>query len=73
MSSCFARRRDKLVCDHWCGGYPTANGTAGVENVLDVLRGGIDATMRGIGVGSIHDLSPEHVIVPDGFSPPAIS
>ena len=49
-----------------------ANGTAGVENVLDILRGGIDATMRGIGVGSIHDLSPEHVIVPDGFSPPAI-
>ena len=28
-----------------------ANGTAGVENVLDVIRGGIDATMRGIGVG----------------------
>lgn len=50
-----------------------ANGTAGVENVLDVIRGGIDATMRGIGVGSIHDLTPDHVIVPDGFSPPRIS
>ena len=46
-----------------------ANGTAGVENVLDVIRGGIDATMRGIGVGSIHDLTADHVIVPDGFSP----
>ena len=33
--------------------YPwglAANGTAGVENV-DVIRGGIDATMRSIGVG----------------------
>ena len=50
-----------------------ANGTAGVENVLDVIRGGIDATMRGIGVGSIHDLTADHVIVPDGFSPPRIS
>ena len=50
-----------------------ANGTAGVENVLDVIRGGIDATMRGIGVGSIHDLTVHHVIVPDGFSPPRIS
>ena len=49
------------------------NGTAGVENVLDVIRGGIDATMRGIGVGSITDLGPEYVIVPDGFSPPRIS
>ena len=47
-----------------------ANGTAGVENVLDVVQGGIDATMRGIGVGSIHDLTADHVIVPDGFSPP---
>ena len=46
---------------------------AGVENVLDVIRGGIDATMRGIGVGSITDLGPEYVIVPDGFSPPRIS
>jgi len=29
--------------------------------------------MRGIGVGSIHDLTAAHVIVPDGFSPPRIS
>ena len=50
-----------------------ANGQAGVENVLDVIRGGIDATMRGIGVGSIHDLTADHVIVPDGFSPTRIS
>jgi heme/flavin dehydrogenase (mycofactocin system) len=49
-----------------------ANGQAGVENVLDILRGGIDATLRGIGVDSIADLTPDDVIVPDGFSPPPL-
>ena len=48
-----------------------ANGQAGVENVLDILRGGIDATMRGIGVQSMNDLSPIDVVVPDGFCPPS--
>ena len=47
-----------------------ANGQAGVENVLDVIRMGIDATMRGIGVAAIDDLSPADLVVPDGFSPP---
>ncbi|MEQ8842874.1 MAG: mycofactocin biosynthesis FMN-dependent deaminase MftD [Acidimicrobiales bacterium] len=47
-----------------------ANGQAGVENVLDILRGGIDATLRGIGVDSIADLTPDDLIVPDNFSPP---
>lgn len=47
-----------------------ANGQAGVENVLDILRGGMDATMRGIGVDSIDDLTPADIVVPDGFSPP---
>ena len=46
------------------------NGQAGVENVLDVLRGGMDATMRGLGRSSIAELSPDDVVVPDGFSPP---
>jgi heme/flavin dehydrogenase (mycofactocin system) len=44
-----------------------ANGQAGVENVLDVLRGGIDSALRGLGVGSIHELTPEHVLVPADF------
>jgi heme/flavin dehydrogenase (mycofactocin system) len=44
-----------------------ANGQAGVENVLDVLRGGIDSTLLGMGVSPIHDVSPEHLLVPDGF------
>ncbi len=45
-----------------------ANGQAGVENVLDVLRMGIDSTLYGIGHESIHDLSPADVIIPDGFT-----
>jgi heme/flavin dehydrogenase (mycofactocin system) len=44
-----------------------ANGQTGVENVLDVLRGGIDSAMLGMGVASIHDLSPETIEVPEGF------
>jgi heme/flavin dehydrogenase (mycofactocin system) len=45
-----------------------ANGQAGVENVLDLLRGGIDATLLGLGHSSIKDLSPADVLVPDGFA-----
>jgi heme/flavin dehydrogenase (mycofactocin system) len=44
-----------------------ANGQTGVENVLDVLRGGIDSTMLGLGVCSIDELTPEHLLVPEGF------
>ncbi len=47
-----------------------ANGQAGVENVLDVLRNGIESTMMGIGRSSIADLSPDDLVIPDGFSPP---
>ena len=46
-----------------------ANGQAGVENVLDILRMGADSTLYGIGHRSIHDLSPDDVIVPKDFSP----
>ena len=45
------------------------NGQAGVENVLDVFRAGIDSTLLGIGVASIHDLGRQHVLVPPNFSP----
>ena len=44
-----------------------ANGQAGVENVLDVLRGGIDATLTGIGKSSIHDLDRSDVVAPADF------
>lgn len=45
-----------------------ANGQAGVENVLDVLRGGIDSALMGLGRSSIHDLTPDDILVPDGFT-----
>ncbi len=45
-----------------------ANGQAGVENVLDILRGGIDSALLGLGKSSIHELTPEDVIVQPGFT-----
>lgn len=45
-----------------------ANGQAGVENILDVLRMGIDSTMYGLGAGSLKELGPEDVVMPDGFT-----
>jgi heme/flavin dehydrogenase (mycofactocin system) len=44
------------------------NGQAGVENVLDILRSGIDSAMLGLGKASLADLSPADIVVPDGFS-----
>jgi heme/flavin dehydrogenase (mycofactocin system) len=44
-----------------------ANGQAGVENVLDILRGGVDSAVLGLGVGSVHELSRRDVVVPVGF------
>jgi L-lactate dehydrogenase (cytochrome)/glycolate oxidase len=45
-----------------------ANGQAGVENVLDVLRGGIDSAVLGLGHSSLHQLSPDDLVVPEGFT-----
>ncbi|MEP6814613.1 MAG: pre-mycofactocin synthase MftD [Marmoricola sp.] len=45
-----------------------ANGQAGVENVLDVLRGGIDSALLGLGHSSIHELTADDVLVPEGFT-----
>ena len=45
-----------------------ANGQAGVENVLDILRGGIDSALLGMGHSSIHDLTRDDILVPDGFT-----
>ncbi|HEY4022170.1 MAG TPA: pre-mycofactocin synthase MftD [Pseudonocardiaceae bacterium] len=44
-----------------------AGGQAGVENVLDVLRNGIDSTLLALGHRAIRDLSPEDVIIPERF------
>ena len=45
----------------------SANGQAGVENVLDILRSGIDSAVLGLGHSSIHDLSRDDLIIPEGF------
>ncbi|TVZ00064.1 mycofactocin system-associated heme/flavin dehydrogenase [Trebonia kvetii] len=45
-----------------------ANGQAGVENVLDVMRSGIDACLLGLGHSSIGELSPEDLVIPPGFT-----
>ncbi len=45
-----------------------ANGPAGVRNVFDVLRGGIDSTLLALGHASINDLTPDDIIVPADFS-----
>ena len=47
-----------------------ANGQAGVENVLDILRMGIDSSLLGMGVASIHDVRREQLLVPEGFERP---
>ncbi len=44
-----------------------ANGQAGVENVLDVLHGGIDSALMGMGLSSVHELSAEQLLVPQDF------
>ena len=43
-------------------------GQAGVENVLDVLRGGIDSAMLGLNKASLAELDPEDIVVPDDVS-----
>jgi pre-mycofactocin synthase len=45
-----------------------ANGQAGVENVLDILRSGIESALLGLGHASTHDLTADDLIIPPGFS-----
>jgi len=45
-----------------------AAGQAGVENVLDILRAGIDSALLGLGRPSTHDLTPDDIIIPPGFT-----
>jgi pre-mycofactocin synthase len=47
-----------------------ANGQAGVENVLDIMRNGVDSALLGLGRSSVAELSREDVIVPPGFLRP---
>ena len=45
-----------------------ANGEAGVSNVLEILRRGIDEALLGLGRASVHDLVRDDVIVPPNFT-----
>jgi pre-mycofactocin synthase len=45
-----------------------ANGQAGVENVLDLLRSGLDACLLGLGHSSVCELSPGDLVIPEGFT-----
>jgi pre-mycofactocin synthase len=45
-----------------------ANGEAGVVNVLEILRAGITETLGALGVATVHDLTPDHVVVPRDFA-----
>ncbi|HEY7931835.1 MAG TPA: pre-mycofactocin synthase MftD [Acidimicrobiales bacterium] len=44
-----------------------ANGQAGVENVLDVLRGGIDSALLGLGKSDVSELTRDDVVAPPDF------
>jgi pre-mycofactocin synthase len=45
-----------------------ANGQAGVENVLDILRSGLDSAVLGLGHASVHELGPDDLVIPPGFT-----
>jgi heme/flavin dehydrogenase (mycofactocin system) len=45
-----------------------AAGQAGVENVLDIMRAGVDSALLGLGRATTAELSPEDLIIPSGFS-----
>ena len=44
-----------------------AKGRTGVENVLDILRSGLDATLFGLGHASVRDLNRADLSIPPGF------
>jgi hypothetical protein len=44
-----------------------ANGQAGVENVLDIMRSGIDSALLGLGRESVRELSAADLLIPEGF------
>ncbi|MFQ6229738.1 pre-mycofactocin synthase MftD [Nocardia sp. NPDC002869] len=44
-----------------------ANGQAGVENVLDILRGGIDSALLGLRKTTVTELDRSDIVIPEGF------
>jgi isopentenyl diphosphate isomerase/L-lactate dehydrogenase-like FMN-dependent dehydrogenase len=47
-----------------------AGGPAGVANVFEILRGGVDSALLALGRPSVHDVTREDVLLPDGFAVP---
>ena len=45
-----------------------AAGQPGVENVLEIMRGGVDSALMGLGRASVHDLSADDLLIPAGFT-----
>lgn len=45
-----------------------AAGQAGVENVLDIFRDGIDSGLMGLGRASVEELSRADLVIPPGFA-----
>jgi pre-mycofactocin synthase len=45
-----------------------ANGQRGVQNVLDVLRNGIDSALMGLGHSTLGELSRADLVIPPGFT-----
>jgi isopentenyl diphosphate isomerase/L-lactate dehydrogenase-like FMN-dependent dehydrogenase len=45
-----------------------ANGQAGVENVLDILRSGIQSTLMALRKPSLSDLRRSDILIPEGFT-----
>jgi L-lactate dehydrogenase (cytochrome) len=45
-----------------------AAGQAGVENVLDIMRAGIDSTLLALARSSVNELSPEDLLIPPSFT-----
>jgi hypothetical protein len=44
-----------------------ANGEAGVANVLEIIRAGIDETVMGLGIASLTDVESSNLIMPQSF------
>jgi L-lactate dehydrogenase (cytochrome)/glycolate oxidase len=45
-----------------------ANGQAGVENVLDIMRSGVESALLGLGHSSVHQLHRDDLVIPDDFA-----
>src|SRR5690348_8183561 len=45
-----------------------AEGQPGVENVLDIMRSGVDSALLGLGRSSVRELTAADVVIPPGFT-----